>query len=56
MRFSCCCSVTAAVMINVSASICLVNMPQNCYLVDLYLKNILPSGFISNMLHYVMLL
>lgn len=43
-------------MVNISATICLVNVPQNCYLVDLYLKIMLPCGFISNILHYVMLL
>lgn len=40
-------------MINVSAAICLANLPQNSYLVDVYLKLLLPSGFISNMLSYV---
>lgn len=47
-----CCSVTAADMINVSATICLANLPQNSYLVDVYLKMLLPSAFISHILCY----
>lgn len=48
-----CCSVTAGVMINVSTTICWANLPQKSYLVDVYLKLLLPSGFISNMLSYI---
>lgn len=39
-------------MINVSATICLANLPQNSYLVDVYLKMLLPSAFISHILCY----
>lgn len=49
-----CCSATAAGMINVSTTICLANLPHNSYFMDVCLKMLLPSGFICNMLYYVM--
>lgn len=48
-------AVTPAAMINVSTAICLANLPRNSYLVDVYLKMLLPSGFISHMPCYIML-
>lgn len=46
-------SATAAVVINVSATICLVNLAENSPTVDVYLLLSLPSGFISNVLHWI---
>lgn len=41
-------------MINVSTTICLANLPQNSSLLDVYLKMLIPSGFISHMARYFM--
>lgn len=45
--------VTAAVVINVSATICLVNLAENSPTVDVYLLLSLPSGFIGDVLHWI---
>lgn len=49
-----CSSVTAATMINISATICLTHVAENNYVVDMCLKMLLPFGFISDMLYYIM--
>lgn len=45
-------AVTPAGVINVSTTICSANLDKNSYLVDVYLKMLFPSGFISHMLLY----
>lgn len=45
--------VTAAVVINVSATICLVNLAENSPILDVYFLLSLPSGSISNVLHWI---
>lgn len=41
------CVVTAAVMLNVSGTICLANISQKNYLGNVCLRSLLPSGIIS---------
>lgn len=45
--------VTAAVVINVSATICVVNLAENSPTLDVYFLLSLPSGSISNVLHWI---